>query len=215
MFETERREMVEGLLARGYVKKGRVAEALLRVERHHFLPRPLWSHAYEDRPLPIEEGQTISAPHMVAMMAELLELAPGMKVLEVGAGTGYHAAVIAELVRPGHVFSIEFIPTLAHVATENLRRAGYGDEVHVVLADGSLGLPAEAPFDRISVAAAAPRVPRPLKEQLKDGGILLVPVGEKGGQDLIRVRRRGHSYAEAPMGQVMFVPLVGEHGQGR
>ena len=215
MFEIERQEMVEGLLARGFVKKGRVTEALLRVERHQFLPRQWWPQAYGDRPLPIEEGQTISAPHMVAMMAELLELAPGMKVLEVGAGTGYHAAVIAELVRPGPVFSIEVIPRLARVAEDNLRRAGYEDAVKVVLADGSLGLPAEAPFDRISVAAAAPRVPEPLKEQLKDEGILLVPVGEKRGQALYRVRRRGHSYSEAPLIEVMFVPLVGQHGQGR
>lgn len=215
MFENERQDMVEGLLARGYVKKGRVAEALLRVERHHFLPRQLWPQAYEDRPLPIEEGQTISAPHMVAMMAELLELAPGLKVLEVGAGTGYHAAVIAELVRPGPVFSIEVIPRLACVAEDNLRRAGYEDAVKVVLADGSRGLPAEAPFDRISVAAAAPKVPRPLKEQLKDGGILLVPVGERGGQELIMVRRQSDLYSEVAQGGVMFVPLVGEHGQGR
>lgn len=214
MFEAEREAMVQGLVARGYLKKGRVAEAMRKVERHHFLPRQLWPHAYEDRPLPIEEGQTISAPHMVAMMAEMLELAPGMKVLEVGAGTGYHAAVYAELVRPGTVFSIEVVPRLAEFAQDNLRRAGY-DDVRVILADGSKGLPEEAPFDRISVAAAAPQVPQPLKQQLKDGGIMLVPVGERYGQDLFLVRRKGDKYSEASMGGVMFVPLVGEHGQDR
>jgi protein-L-isoaspartate(D-aspartate) O-methyltransferase len=214
MLEAEREAMVQGLVARGYLKKGRVAEAMRKVERHHFLPRQLWPHAYEDRPLPIEEGQTISAPHMVAMMAEMLELAPGMKVLEVGAGTGYHAAVYAELVRPGTVFSIEVVPRLAEFAQDNLRRAGY-DDVRVILADGSKGLPEEAPFDRISVAAAAPQVPQPLKQQLKDGGIMLVPVGERYGQDLFLVRRKGDKYSEASMGGVMFVPLVGEHGQDR
>jgi protein-L-isoaspartate(D-aspartate) O-methyltransferase len=186
----------------------------MKVERHHFLPRQLWPHAYEDRPLPIEEGQTISAPHMVAMMAEMLELAPGMKMLEVGAGTGYHAAVYSELVRPGKVFTVEVVPRLAEFAEDNLRRAGY-DDVKVVLGDGSRGLPEEAPFDRISVAAAAPQVPQPLKQQLKDGGIMLVPVGEMYGQDLFLVRRKGDTYSEASMGGVMFVPLVGEHGQGR
>jgi protein-L-isoaspartate(D-aspartate) O-methyltransferase len=215
MFEDERREMVEGLLSRGYLRKGRVSAALLRVERHHFLPRELWPHAYEDRPLPIGEGQTISAPHMVAMMAELLELAPGMKVLEVGAGSGYHAAVLAEMVRPGQVFSVEIISKLAEGAENNLRRAGYEDEVHIIRADGSRGLPAQAPFDRISVAAAAPQVPPPLKEQLKEGGIMLVPVGAMGGQDLILVRRKGGSCTETSVGGVIFVPLVGEHGQGR
>jgi protein-L-isoaspartate(D-aspartate) O-methyltransferase len=214
MFEEEREGMVQGLIARGYLRKGRVADAMMRVERHHFLPRHLWPHAYEDRPLPVAEGQTISAPHMVAMMAEMLELAPGMKMLEVGAGTGYHAAVYAELVRPGKVFTVEVVPRLAEFAEDNLRRAGY-DDVKVVLGDGSRGLPEEAPFDRISVAAAAPQVPQPLKQQLKDGGIMLVPVGEMYGQDLFLVRRKGDTYSEASMGGVMFVPLVGEHGQGR
>jgi protein-L-isoaspartate(D-aspartate) O-methyltransferase len=214
MFEEERKNMVEGLIARGYLRKGRVADAMMKVERHIFLPRQLWPHAYEDRPLPIEEGQTISAPHMVAMMAEMLDLAPGMKVLEVGAGTGYHAAVYAELVRPGQVFTIEFIAKLARIARQNLDLAGYED-VEVIEGDGSRGMPERAPFDRISVAAAAPQAPRPLKEQLKDGGIMLVPVGSAYAQDLFIVRRKGDAYTEASMGGVMFVPLVGEHGQGR
>jgi protein-L-isoaspartate(D-aspartate) O-methyltransferase len=214
MFEEERLRMVDTLRANDCLHDGRVAEAMMRVQRHLFVPQRLWPLAYADRPLPIDEGQTISAPHMVAMMAEFMRLAPGMKVLEVGAGSGYHAAVIAELVRPGRVFSIEVVPRLAETARGNLHRSGYS-EVEVVVGDGSLGLPAEAPFDRISVAAAAPRIPMPLKEQLGEGGVMLIPVGGRGSQDLLMVRRERGRLTETEMCGVMFVPMVGEHGHRR
>jgi protein-L-isoaspartate(D-aspartate) O-methyltransferase len=206
-------EMVTRLRDRGYIKSQRVYEAMMAVPRHLFLPSAIRDLAYVDRPMEIGFGQTISAPHMVAIMAEALEVRPGMRVLEVGAGSGYHAAVLAELVRPGgKVFAVEIVPELVDRARRNLAESGYGDEVTVVLSDGSMGLRKEAPFDRISVAAAAPSVPTPLVEQLVDGGVLLVPVGERGYQELIKVSRVGDKILQTEMGGVVFVPLIGEHG---
>jgi protein-L-isoaspartate(D-aspartate) O-methyltransferase len=208
-----RREMVSRLRGRGYITGQRVYDAMMAVPRHLFLPAALRDRAYVDTPMEIGCGQTISAPHMVAIMTEALDVLPGMKVLEVGAGSGYHAAVLAELVRPrGSVFTVEIVPELVEMARRNLEETGYGSEVKVVLSDGSLGLADEAPFDRISVAAAAPSVPLPLVEQLGDGGILLVPVGERGYQELIMVRRQGDKVLRSEMGGVVFVPLIGEHG---
>lgn len=183
------------------------------VPREQFLPENLIESAYVDTPLPIGQGQTISAPHMVAIMVEQLGLEPGQRVLEVGAGSGYHAAVCAEVVGPeGHVYTVERITQLAAFAEENLRRTGYADTVTVVLADGSRGYPEKAPYDRIFVAAGAPDIPKPLEEQLADGGRLLVPVGGRAYQDLIRVERRGGGLSKENLGGCVFVPLVGEHG---
>ena len=208
-----RADMVMRLRALGVVHDGRVVDAMGEVPRHLFLPESLRDMAYVDRPLEIGEGQTISAPHMVAIMAEALDLRPGMKVLEVGAGSGYHAAVMAELVRPGgKIYSVERIEKLAQQAWKNLEAAGYGNDVDVIFADGSKGLKEHAPYDRISVAAAAPRIPEPLMDQLKPDGIMLVPVGDMGDQELKRVHRRGRRYEVEDLGGVMFVPLVGEHG---
>lgn len=164
-----------------------------------------------DEPLPIGEGQTISAIHMVGIMAELLEVEEGMKILEIGAGSGYHAAVLAELVGDnGVIYSIERIPKLAEMARRNLERAGYKNVI-VLVGDGSRGLPEEAPFDRISVTAAAPKIPEPLMEQLKDGGIMVIPVG-RVFQELKVVRKRRNDVIVETWGGVSFVPLVGEHG---
>jgi len=183
------------------------------VERHLFVPKEIEEQAYYDTPLYIGEGQTISAPHMVGIMVQALDLRPGQKVLEVGGGSGYHAAVMAELVKPnGRVITIELVDVLAARAKENLRMAGYGDAVKVVTGDGSGGCPQEAPFDRISVAAAAPDVPRPLKEQLAEGGILLVPAGSRYHQDLIRVTRSEGEFREEDLGPCVFVPLLGKYG---
>ncbi|MEW5748012.1 MAG: protein-L-isoaspartate(D-aspartate) O-methyltransferase [Candidatus Thermoplasmatota archaeon] len=212
-FPRARSELVDGLLRRGYVSKPAVAAALRKVPREEFLPVRLRDEAYIDTPLPIGSGQTISAPHMVAMMAEALDLRPGQRVLEVGGGSGYHAAVAAELVSPGgHIFTVERIPELADFARDNISRTGYSDRVTVVLSDGSVGLPSEAPFDRIFVACGAPTVPAPLKEQLRDGGLMLVPVGGRMYQDLVKVQRRGSVYSTTSLGGCVFVPLIGEHG---
>ena len=158
---------------------------------------------------------------MVSIMNEALELDIGHKVLEIGTGCGWHASTVAEIVAPssvdrnrwGHVYTIEIIPELAEMARENIRRAGFDDRVTVICGDGSLGLPEKAPFDRIFVTAAAPYVPPPLKRQLKNGGILLLPVGSVGFyQTLIRLRRLNDEFVEEDLGGVAFVPLTGKHG---
>jgi protein-L-isoaspartate(D-aspartate) O-methyltransferase len=188
----------------------KVISAMSKVKRELFLPETLCSRAYDDTPLPIGLCQTISAPHMVAIMCSILDLEPGMTVLEVGGGSGYHAAVMAELVGPaGHVYSVERMPELAELARENLKRAGIGN-VTVILADGSLGLLEHAPYDRISVAATAPDVPEPLKQQLKPGGKMVIPVG-RDYQELYLVTRKNGFSVERKMG-VIFVPLIGREG---
>ena len=212
-FEEERNRLVDSLMRRGYITSPRVAEAMRRVPREDFLPDDIRDEAYVDTPLPIGEGQTISAPHMVAIMAEQLDLKPGQKVLEIGAGSGYHAAVCAEIVgREGHVYTIERIDSLARTAESNLKRAGYADIVTVLFADGTKGLPEKSPFDRIFVAAGAPDIPAPLTDQLADGGKLLVPVGGRFYQDLIRVERKGKKLEKESLGGCIFVPLIGEYG---
>lgn len=208
-----RDRLVDSLVRRGYVTDTSVEDAMRRVPREEFVPQRLRHEAYIDTPLPIGDGQTISAPHMVAIMAEKLEVRPGHKVLEVGAGSGYHAAVVAELVRPdGKVFTVERFESLARFAEENLSRAGYSDTVEVIVGDGSLGLPEQAPFDRIFVACGAPNIPSPLIEQLSDEGQMLIPVGGKMYQDLIKIVKRGNKVTTENHGGCVFVPLIGEHG---
>lgn len=212
-FEGERARLVDSLRRRGYVSTPEVEAAMRRVPREEFVPEHLRDDAYIDSPLPIGEGQTISAPHMVAIMVEQLELRPGMKVLEIGAGSGYHAAVCAEVIGPeGHVYTIERIASLASFAEDNLKRTGYARNVTVMFGDGTRGLPEHAPFDRIFVAAAAPDVPKPLIDQLADGGLMLVPVGGRYYQDLVRVRKRKGKLEKENLGGCVFVPLIGEHG---
>lgn len=211
--DSQRDKLVHSLVSRGYITSAAVERAMRRVPREEFLPESLREDAYVDTPLPIGDGQTISAPHMVAIMAEKLDLAPGLKVLEIGAGSGYHAAVCAELVAPeGHVYTIERISSLAEFAEKNLKRTGYSETVTVIFGDGTRGLPEKAPFDRVFVAAGAPDIPRPLTDQLADGGALLVPVGGRYYQDLIRVRRKGNRLEKENLGGCVFVPLIGEYG---
>ncbi len=213
VLEDQRSRLVESLKHRGYITSKSVEEAMLRVPREQFLPVGIREEAYVDSPLPIGEGQTISAPHMVAIMAEALELKPGQRILEVGTGSGYHAAISAELIAPdGHIWTMERISSLAAFAEENLKKAGYANLVTVIFGDGSKGLPDKAPFDRIFVAAGAPDIPKPLTDQLEDGGRLLVPVGGRYYQDLIRVTRRGPRLSKENLGGCVFVPLIGEYG---
>jgi protein-L-isoaspartate(D-aspartate) O-methyltransferase len=208
-----RKFMVRRLIEGGIIKSAPVAHAMELVERHLFLPSDMTDQAYLDTPLQIGEGQTISAPHMVAMMAEGLDLRSGLKVLEVGGGSGYHAAVMAEMVRPdGKVFSMERITSLAEGARRVLKTAGYESLVEVIVGDGTKGLPDQAPFDRISIAAAAPYVPEPLRQQLAEGGKMLIPVGGRWYQELTLVVRKGEMFIEKNLGGCIFVPLIGEFG---
>jgi protein-L-isoaspartate(D-aspartate) O-methyltransferase len=207
-YEEERRRMVE--LLRTYGVSEKVLEAMMRVKRHLFVPQHLRDQAYGDYPLPIGEGQTISAPHMVAMMCDYLELKKGEKVLEIGAGSGYHAAVIAEIIgEEGHVYAIERIKWLVEFSRENLKRAEY-KHVTVMLGDGTLGLPEHAPYDKISVTCAAPDVPPPLLEQLKVGGKMVIPIG-RYMQELYLVEKRNGVEKERKC-DVVFVPLIGRYG---
>jgi len=189
----------------------RVLAALQAVPREQFVPDWQRGSAYADEALPIPAGQTISQPYMVARMTELLAVSPGERVLEVGTGSGYQAAVLATL--GARVTTIERHAELAAAARERLVRLGFGDEVEVRVGDGSIGDSAGAPWPAIVVTAAAPSVPLPLREQLDpDGGRLVVPVGSRERQDLILVTRRGDEWLEHNDGPCVFVPLVGEAG---
>lgn len=194
--------------ARGIVDL-RVLAAMSKVPRHRFLPPSLWSAAYRDTPLPIGEEQTISQPYIVALMTEALELAGEERILEIGTGVGYQTAILAEL--GGHVLSIERLPSLAHAAADRLRDLGY-ENVEPLLGDGTLGLPDRAPFHRILAAGGVPRIPSVFEEQLVDGGILVLPVGGRLEQDLVKVRRIGHRFEEERLLPCRFVPLVGRYG---
>ena len=204
-----RRMMVEHQIRERGIVSPRVLEAMRAVLRHEFVPREFLILAYDDQPLPIGEGQTISQPFMVAAMTEALELAGPERVLEVGAGSGYQAAILALLAQEVH--TVENHEALAHEAEERLARLGYGN-VTVHIGDGTLGLAELAPFDAILVTAAAPRVPPPLVEQLSEGGRLVIPVGAAHQQELIRLRKHGDRTTEEILHYCRFVPLVGRYG---
>ena len=200
--------VAEQLRDRG-IRDERVLEAMARVPRHEFVQPDQRDEAYEDHPLPIGEGLTISQPFVVAAMLEALALRPEDVALEVGTGSGYETAVLAELVRK--VYSIERIASLAERARAVLERLGYGN-VTVVHGDGSQGLLEAAPFDAIVVSAAAPRLPKPLMDQLRDGGRLVIPVGSGFAQELQLVRKIGDSSTILYLDGVRFVPLIGRDG---
>ena len=201
--------MVEHQLRGRDVVDERVLEAMGRVPRELFVPEYLRDRAYDDAALPIGEGQTISQPYMVARIAEALELRGGERVLDVGSGSGYQAAVLAEL--GDEVHTIERIPELAEQARRNLAAAGY-DEVAVHQGDGSRGLPEFAPYDAVAVAAAAPGFPQALYDQLRPGGRLVVPVGGRRGQRLEVIVRSPEGPAVVRSVPCRFVPLLGEEG---
>lgn len=193
----------------GYISE-QVLAAMGNVPRHLFVRESDRANAYEDYPLSIGHGQTISAPHMVGIMCSLLEIEKGMKILEIGGGSGYHAAVLAELTGPGGVvYSIERVTELAEFARQNLTDAGYKNVI-VTTGDGTLGLSEHAPYDCITVACAAPAVPQPLVDQLKRGGRMTIPIG-RYTQELYLVHKND-VISKEKSGGVVFVPLIGEYG---
>jgi protein-L-isoaspartate(D-aspartate) O-methyltransferase len=204
---TVRRGMVRQQIAARGIDDASVLTAMEEVPRHLFVPRPHQSYAYEDRPLPIGHGQTISQPYVVALMTELLDLDDDDKVLEVGTGSGYQAAVLSRLA--GEVYSIEIFPALAERARATLAGLGY-DNVQVRVGDGYRGWPQAAPFDAVLLTAAPARIPQPLLDQLAVGGRLVAPVGDGGWQELVRVTRRADGYDEERQTLVRFVPMLGE-----
>jgi protein-L-isoaspartate(D-aspartate) O-methyltransferase len=203
--DESRRGMIQEQL-RG-IRDSRVLAAMAAVPRHLFVPETLRHRAYEDMPLPIGSGQTISQPRMVAIMLEAAELQGNERVLEVGAGSGYQAALLSLLAR--EVYAVELLPELAELARRNLARAGI-QRAHVITADGANGWPPAAPYDVIIVAAAASRIPEPLIEQLAPGGRLLIPVGPRRLQVLVRVRRGPNGLTSEDLGGCAFVPLIQE-----
>jgi protein-L-isoaspartate(D-aspartate) O-methyltransferase len=205
-----RERMVEKDITRRGIKDQRVIDAFLKVPRHLFVSQSQRMSAYEDHPLPIGEGQTISQPYMVALMTEALQLKGEESVLEIGTGSGYQTAILAELAK--RVYSIERIPSLTGKARTVLDSLGYKN-ILVKLSDGTMGWEEYAPYDRILVTAGAPAVPKPLLEQLAPGGILVIPVGPNAIQELIRVRKKDDgTTTEERMGGCVFVRLVGKHG---
>jgi protein-L-isoaspartate(D-aspartate) O-methyltransferase len=208
-FAQLRRSMVDEQIRERGIGSPRLLEAMLAVPRHEFVPAEHISGAYADQPLPIDEGQTISQPFMVAAMTDALELIGSERVLEVGTGSGYQAALLSLLAAEVH--TVETHASLAVAARRRLARLGYSN-VHVYISDGTLGLPAAAPFDAIVVTAAAPRVPPPLIEQLAEGGRLVIPVGQADQQELLQVRKSGGKTTSRVLHYCRFVPLVGRYG---
>jgi protein-L-isoaspartate(D-aspartate) O-methyltransferase len=208
-YGAKRAEMIEKQLRRRGISAAEVLAAMQKVPRHEFVPVELRGQAYDDAPLPIGGGQTISQPYIVAAMTAALHLQPGNRVLEVGTGSGYQAAVLSLLAR--EVFTIERQPDLASSASQRLAHLGYAT-VHVHCGDGTLGLPEFAPFDAILVAAAAPSVPKPLLDQLAEGGRIIIPVGDADSQELQLIEKRGDALPSRMLEGCRFVPLVGHHG---
>jgi len=208
-FQEERKHMVENQISRRGVKDPRVLSAMRKVPRHRFIPSEYNHLAYTDGPLPIGNRQTISQPYIVALMTELLRLKGHEKVLEIGTGSGYQAAVLAHMADEVH--SIERHRKLAAKSAKILANLGL-DNVKVHTGDGTLGLPKQAPFDAIIVTAAAPNLPAPLLDQLVEGGCLVIPVGSRGSQFLERWTRAGESSQREDIIPVAFVPLIGKHG---
>lgn len=206
----QRLNMVEHQLRRRGIRDPRVLAAMSRIPREEFVSQGDRSASYSDQPIGIGFGQTISQPYMTALMVQSLELTGTETVLDVGTGSGYHAAVLGLLSR--RVVSVELVPELAANASKNLERTGLGENVTIIQGDGSLGSPDQAPYQGISVAAAAPEVPFPLLEQLDDPGKLVIPVGTKTDQDLKVITKLGGNLIYQVISQCRFVPLRGRQG---
>ena len=208
-FKKLREQMVETQLIPRGITDERVIAAMKKVPRHLFVPEEIQHIAYDDMALSIGEGQTISQPYMVAVMTELLDLKGDEKVLEIGTGSGYQAAILAELSR--EVYTVERIVVLAEHAREKFRSLGYGN-IQVKISNGTLGWPERQPFDRIIVTAGTPKIPEPFIEQLTVGGIVLAPVGDRSSQQLLKVRKKKDTLKEEYHTPCVFVPLIGEYG---
>lgn len=208
-FQAARENMVENQIRCRGISDQRVLLAMRSVPRHEFVPADVVERAYEDAPLPIGDGQTISQPYMVALMTATLELRGNERVLDIGTGSGYQAAVLACVA--GEVHSVEIRPELARAASERLQRLGYLN-VRVHRNDGSCGLVEFAPYDAIVVAAAAPELPKPLLHQLADGGRMIVPIGEEEGEALIYAKKHGREIVLQRRESCRFVPLKGHYG---
>lgn len=208
-YEALRQRMVDEQLVLRGIRDARVLKAMSVVERHRFVPESLRGGAYADHPLPIGYGQTISQPYMVALMSESLQLSGGEKVLEIGTGSGYQTAILAELAKD--VYSIERIDSLANKAQDLLASLGFTN-VHIKAGDGTSGWPEEAPFERVIITAASPTVPQPLLDQLKDGGKMLLPLGGSLSQMLTLIEKNGRDLRYSDICQCVFVPLMGKYG---
>lgn len=208
-YEKAREEMVNRQLAARGIHDLKVLEAMGKVPRHLFVSEHLQDQAYSDRPLPIDLNQTISQPYIVALMTEALDLSSDDKALEIGTGSGYQAAILAEICE--QVYTVEKLPELLEKAKAVLKRLGYRNIISKT-DDGTLGWPEYAPYDAILVTAGAPHVPRPLLNQLSDGGRLLIPVGSNLVQELKKITRQGDRFSEERLGGCQFVPLLGQHG---
>jgi protein-L-isoaspartate(D-aspartate) O-methyltransferase len=208
-YEKARKIMVERQLAGRGIRDRRVLEAMARVPRHLFIPEELRELAYADQPLPIDREQTISQPYIVALMTEALDLSEDAIVLEIGTGSGYQSAILAEISRM--VYTVEKYPELLEKASKILGSCGYNNIVSKV-DDGTMGWPEYKPYDAIIVTAGAPHVPQPLLDQLAERGRLLVPVGDSTSQELLKLTRSQNGYSQQRLGGCRFVPLRGEHG---
>ncbi len=217
--QAEKDRLIQNYRVRGLVKDELAFEAFREVPRESFLPANYRSSAYSDHPLPLmKTGQTISAPHMTIMILEYLELEPGLKVLEVGAGSGYQAALIAAAITSseltGHVYSLEIVPELVEFARKNMEETGFEKRVTVISGDGTLGFEEASPYDRIILTAAGPELPPPLFNQLRIGGILVMPVGTpRMWQVMTKFRKTSETeYSQEALSSVAFVPLRGKFG---
>jgi protein-L-isoaspartate(D-aspartate) O-methyltransferase len=215
-------KLIDNLTRQGILRSANVIEAMLSIPRSQFLSPDAQSHGATDTPLPIGQGQTVSAPRIVAIINEKLQLQTGQKILEVGAGSGWHAATVAETIAPkdaprsewGHLYAVEINQTLADTARKNIMNTGYSDRVTIIVADGSKGYSEKAPYDRIFVAASVADVPKPLIDQLKKGGIMIIPVGSASlFQTLMKITKETDgTLTKESVGGVAYAPLTGEYG---
>jgi protein-L-isoaspartate(D-aspartate) O-methyltransferase len=207
----KRKQLVEQLIFEGRIKSKEVKDAFLSIPREYFIQEEYESVSYTDTPLKIEVNQTISAPHMVAIMVEELDLKKGQRILEIGSGSGYHAAIVSHIIgKTGHVYTIERIKDLVENAKENIKKAGI-ENVSVIHSDGSEGYKEKAPYDRIYVTCASPDVPDPLTDQLNENGKMLIPVGRLFCQ-LLLIEKKKNKITKKNLGGCAFVPLIGKYG---